>query len=176
MIRPSPTPTRAGLGRVAWTRGEGCRDLAHLLADDPIRIEGDLRASCIDRRVELLVARKLTSFDLVPVVVAHDLDRAGVASVTAAVAEGPHSGLVARVAGALARGLEVPGEFATVVREPDERADARRRLESLHDRHPGMTLRIVERPTAAGLVETLAEDALLVVGAAGGSWLQRQLL
>ncbi|MDX1690889.1 MAG: hypothetical protein R3290_07695, partial [Acidimicrobiia bacterium] len=30
--------------------------------------------------------------------------------------------------------------------------------------------------TAAGLVETLAEDALLVVGAAGGSWLQRQLL
>ena len=169
--------SRAELSRVVWTRGRGCAEVAALLAGDrAIRIDGDLQRSCIRAAADALVARRLTSFDLVPTIVPHDFDADGVRSVVAAVADGPHSGLAARVAATVATALGVPGDLATVYRSDDEEATAVSRLEALAASAPGLGRRAIRHGSATGLIETLDAGTLLVVGAAGGSWIQRQIL
>lgn len=162
--------------RVAWTRGDGCRPLAELLGDSPGRpIESNLRQVCVSDRVDLLVTRRLTSFDLVPLVVPQSVALGDVASVSVAVSGGPHSDLAASVAARIAARLGVPGELATAYRTANEHEDAMQRLERIGGAHPELDRRAIEASSAAALVDPLTADTLLVLGAPGGSWLQRQL-
>ncbi len=173
---PSAEGTSAGFALVAWSRGAGCLELATLLGGrPPIQVKGDLRRSCIKDRIELLVTRRLSSFDLVPIVIPHHLELERVESVTAAVGDGPHSELAAAVGSGIGAALGVPAELATVYRTPEEITVALARLERLAEVHPDIGRRAVDEPTAKRLVESLAPGTLLVVGAPGGSWLQRQL-
>jgi len=163
-------------GRVAWSRGAGCSDIAALLSDTAsIRIDGDLRRSCLRDRVELLVTRRLSSFDLVSIVVPHHVEIGLVESVTAAVGDGPHSQLAATVAARVGAKLGVPAAVATVYRREDEVPAALDRLNRLGARYPNIGKLAISEPSATRLVESLNPGTLLVVGAPGGSWLQRQL-
>lgn len=171
------SPPRSGLGRIVWTRGQGCADVAALLAGDLAgRIDGDLTGACIRAGADALVSRRFTSFDLVPTVVPHDFTADDVRGVAAAVADGPHSSLAALVAALVAERLGVPGELATVYRSEEERDAADERLEHLSEMAPRLDSRAVRHHSATGLIETLEPGTLLVVGAAGGSWIQRQIL
>jgi len=162
--------------RVAWTRGNGCLQLAELLSDGvPLSIGGDLPRACVERRVDLLVTRRLTNFDLVPTLVPHAFDETNVRAVTAAVADGPHTPLAAAVAARLGAALGVPAEVATVYRSADELPAAIQRLDGLGRPHPDIGRRAAHAPSAVHLIDTLSPETLLVVGAPEGSWFQRQL-
>jgi len=160
---------------VVWTRGPGCADLAALLsADEPIHAKGDLRTACIAVGADLLVASSLTSFDLVPTVVPHHVDLGRARAVVAAVAGGPHSGLAARVAGRVAAELAIRGEVVSV--SPDQEADRRaaEMLDSIGAEAPDLDRRVLRAGSARAVLDGLGSDTLLVLGAPGGSWLQRQ--
>jgi hypothetical protein len=160
---------------VVWTRGPGCAGLAALLSSaEPIHAKGDLRTACITAGADLLVASSMTSFDLVSTVVPHhvDLDRAS--GVVAAVAGGPHSGLAARIAGRVAAELDIPGEVVSV--SPDEEADRRaaEMLDEVGALTPDLDRRLLRAGSARAVLDGLGTESLLVIGAPGGSWLQRQ--
>ena len=88
---------------VGWTRGHGCQPLASVLGDGvATAIRDDLGRACVNERIDLLVARRLTSFDLVPVVVPHSVELDTVEIVTVAVSDGPHSPLAVAAAARLA--------------------------------------------------------------------------
>lgn len=162
--------------RVAWVRGRGCLPLAEVLATgEPIRIDGDLTRSCVANRIDLLVARRISSFELVPTVVPHNVDLATIETVSAAVADGPHSPLVARLAARLGAKLGVRAELVTAYRTPEELPVAMDRLNRLARPHPGLEWRADQSTNAAGLIDMLNPSTLLLVGAPGGSWFQRQL-
>jgi hypothetical protein len=146
-----------------------------LASGEPIAIGSHLAGSCAEQRVDLLVTARLSGFDLVPVVVPHRVNLRRVRSITAAVADGPHSPLVASVAARLVETLDLPGELVTVYRRPEELPSAMARIEHLGSEHPGLGRRIARSSSAAGLTDTLSPFTLLVVGAPGGSWFQRQL-
>jgi hypothetical protein len=170
-----PVPARAAEWSTVWTRGEGCEDLARLLAEgEPVRVEGGLRDACVAARAMLLVTGKLTSFDLVRSVVPNNLHLTKIGSVVAAVGSGPHSVLAAKVAARLAERLGVEGSIVSV--SPDEAQDAetKRALARIAAEVPGVPHSVIREPNARGLVNDLPPDAALVVGAPGGSWLQRQ--
>lgn len=163
-------------GRIAWSRGEGCLPLATHLSDaPPIQINGDLRHSCVTQQIDMLVSRRLGSFDLVPVIAPHHVDFDAVEAVTTAVGDGPNSLLAAAVGSRLGAALDVPAELTTVYRTPAEIPSALARLERLAQPHPHLGQRAVNAPTATRLIDSLTPGTLLVVGAPGGSWLQRQL-
>jgi hypothetical protein len=165
------------LDRIGWTRGETCRLLADLLATgDAIRIDNDLRSSCVVNRIDTLVARRVTRFDLVPTLTPHDVDLDQVKTITAAVAGGPHSAWAAAIASLLAARLGIPAELVTAYRTPEQMEPARQLVSDLGRQHANLSTRVAQQPTAAHLLEALAPNTLLVLGAAGGSWLQRQLL
>jgi CBS domain-containing protein len=164
------------INRVAWTRGEGCADIADRLAGGTaIRIEGDLGRSCIRERIDTLVSRKLTSFDLVPVVVPHDVDGDAVERITVAVGDGPHSPFAVAIAARLGVTMDVPVTAVSV--DPPDAVDsiAAERLDMVADRFPTVATRMIEGDRAVALLDGLDDATLLVVGAPGGSWFQRQL-
>ncbi len=172
----SPNDRPADSWRVAWSRGEGCRELAEHLTDDlPVRIQTDLAGTCIDHRAEILVTRRLSSFDLVSQVVPVGVDLSRVDSITAAVSDGPHSPLAAAIADRLATTLGVPAEIATVYRSPEELPAALARIERLGFSYPNLGRRIAQAKSAVGLIDTLGSRTLLIAGAPEGSWFQRQL-
>jgi CBS domain-containing protein len=161
--------------RVVWTRGRGCAELADLLANgSPTRVHGDLRSECVAARADLLVSRRLPpGFDFVNVAVPHDFNAAGVGSVSAAVSSGPHSALAARIAQRLGESLGVESEMISAYPTPDDLPAARRIVKVLAGENPGLRYRVVETADARELIKSLPADALLVLGAAGGTWLQR---
>jgi len=161
--------------RVVWTRGNGCSELAELLSDvTPDRISGDLVEQCIDQRADLLVSRRLPgSFDLVNVAVPLDFEPENVTRVVSAVAGGPHSFLAAETASRIGRRLGVEAEMISAVRPGDEPAEAEELLVHIGLSLPEMGGRMVPVEGISELVEQLDEGALLVMGAPGGSWLQR---
>ena len=166
-----------GLGRVAWSRGTGCLPLAELLGDEqPIALGSDLAHSCITNGVEFLVARRAFRFDLVPTATPYAIDLDNTTSVTAAIGDGPHSELAAKVAARLAARLDVPGELATVFRSGEASSAAMHKLGLLADRFPHLGTRAIQGSTARDLIDTLSPSTLLVVGAPGGSWFQRQIV
>lgn len=174
MNAPSSPPPDSW--RVAWSRGEGCKELAEYLTDDlAVRIRSDVAATCIDHRAEILVSRRLSSFGLVSQVVPVDVDLSRIDSITAAVSDGPHSPLVAAIANRLAAKLGVPAEIATVYRTPEELPAALARIERLAVSYPELGRRIAHAESAAGLLDTLGSRTLLIAGASEGSWFQRQL-
>lgn len=165
------------LTRVAWTRGPGCFELASLLSTEtPIAVERDPRRTCIEERVDCLVGKKLTSFDLVPVAVPKDIDLSRVESVTATVGDGPHSPLAVAVAARLGLRLGIPAVVATAYHETEGRTNAETRLSTLSAPYPDtLESMAVEAQRASDMVEALPDTTLLVIGAPGGSWFYRQI-
>ena len=164
------------MDQVAWTRGQGCAEIADALSGGTaIRIEGDLAEGCIRDRVDTLVTRKLTSFDLVPVVVPNDVDLGAVGGITVAVGEGPHSPLAVAVAARLAVTMEVPARAVSVQAPDTDVGDALDRIHGLIGHLDGVEAAVVEGSSVTALIEGLDDDTLLVVGAPGGSWFQRQI-
>jgi hypothetical protein len=161
--------------KVVWTRGNGCSELAELLSDvAPDRISGDLVEQCINQRADLLVSRRLPgSFDLVNVAVPLDFEPENVTGVVSAVAGGPHSFLAAETASRIGRRLGVEAEMISAVRPGVDSAEAEELLVHIGLSLPEMGGRVVAVEGIAELVEQLDEGSLLVLGAPGGSWLQR---
>lgn len=163
--------------RVVWTRGSGCSELAELLSDvEPGRITGDLVEQCISQRADLLVSRRFPgSFDLVNVAVPLDFEPENVTRVVSAVAGGPHSFLAADTASRIGRRLGVEAEMLSAIRPGDDPSEAEVLLERLGLSVAEMGGRVIEVEGVPDLVGRLDEGALLVLGAPGGSWLQRSM-
>lgn len=161
--------------RVVWTRGRGCAELAGLLdRGSPTRVQDDIRTECIETRADLLVTRRLPpGFDFVSVAVPSDFVAERIGSVSAAVGSGPHSALAARIAWRLGEALGVDAEMVSAYPTPDELPAARRIVKTMAGKIPGMSYRVIETAGAAELIDALPADALLVLGAPGGWWLQR---
>ncbi|MDX1468573.1 MAG: hypothetical protein R3258_04475 [Acidimicrobiia bacterium] len=164
--------------QVVWTRGRGCSELAELLGGgESARIKGDLAEECIEHRADLLVSRKMPgSFDLVNIAVPVDFDPSKVTKVVATVGGGPHSLLAATTARRLASSLDVEAEMVSAAGPEDSDFDARGVLEQIGDELPEVNRRVVEVEGVGDIVEQLEPGALLVIGAPGGSWLQRSMM
>ncbi len=161
--------------RVVWTKGADCRALAELLdPSGPTPVASDIATACVSARANLLVTRHLGSSDLCSVAVPHGFAPDETRAVVAAVGGGPHSSLAAAVAHALATRLGVPGRALYGHRGPDERPAAERVLSAISSQVPDLPTAAVEAASPAAMVGSLAPGTLLVVGAPGGSWFQRQ--
>jgi hypothetical protein len=158
-----------------WTRGEGCLELATLLSPvPPLRVEGDLGAACIEHRADAVVSRRLSSsFDLVPQVVPHGVDLSLAGSIVAAVSGGPHSPLAAAVAAQVGRVTGLPASMVCAYRDDEGQASAVSLIQDLYQLLPDLEYRLIEATDATSLTAQLPDDATLVLGAPGGSWLQR---
>lgn len=161
--------------KVVWTRGKGCSELADALGGQEVgRITGDVAEGCIAERADVLVSKRLPSgFDLVNVVVPVDFDAAKVTKVVATVAGGPHSVLAAETAAKVAGNLGVDVEMLSAAGDVDEIDAAREILDQVGALIPTVSRRVVVVEGIAELVEELEDGALLVLGAPGGSWLNR---
>lgn len=170
-----PTRIFRAAAPTVWTRGEGCAELADLLSPVPaIRAEGDLVRSCVIARADAVVSRRLSSsFDLVPQVVPDGVDLDASGSIVAAVSGGPHSPLAAEVASRLGEVTGLPASMVCAYRDDESQASALRLIQDLYTQIPDLEYRLVEAGDAASLTAELPEDAVLVLGAPGGSWLQR---
>lgn len=161
--------------KVVYTRGKGCHELAEALGgDESGRVTGDLAEHCIAERADVLVSKKLPAdFDLVNVVVPVDFDPERVTKVVATVAGGPHSALAAETAANLARSLGVEAEMLSAARSVDELDSARDILDQVGAHLPDLARRVVVVEGISELADGLDDGALLVIGAPGGSWLNR---
>jgi hypothetical protein len=171
----TPLSPNGGQLRVVFTRGKGCHELAEVLGGDDIgRVQGDLAESCLNERADLLVSKKMPSgLDLLNVVVPIDFAPDQVTKVVAAVAGGPHSVLAAETAATLGAQLGVEAEMLSAARSGEEMAPASEILDQVGAHLPDLTRRVVVVEGIGELVEGLDEGALLVLGAPGGSWLNR---
>jgi CBS domain-containing protein len=163
---------------VVWTRGKGCRELAGLLTEaEPVRVEGDLAKACVDQRAQLLVGRRMTSFDLVSVAVPNDLDLDKADAVVGAIGGGPHSLLVARITARLAYVLDLPATLATATAAAEAESDERAAdiLNEVASSVPGIEVKLLAEPGWSRFAGALSAGALLVLGAPGGSFLDRAL-
>ena len=161
--------------RTAWARGSGTRQLAEALGGrDAIPVGKDWSATCVDGRIDLLVTRRLPSFSLVSVAVPVEANLASVQSITAAIGGGPHSELAAAIAVRLGRSLDLATELMSVYRSVDEKTSSGDRLERLSADHGPAPVRLLAASSAQAILEAVDAGSLLVVGAPGGSWLQRQ--
>ena len=77
------------------------------------------------------------------------------------------------VAAVLGRALDVDAEMVSAYRTPDDLPSAREIIDTLSGEVPGLAHRAVQTGGAPELIETLPSDTLIVLGAPGGSWLQR---
>lgn len=158
-----------------WTKGAECRALAELLdSREPSRAGSDLAAACVAARAALLVTRHLTSFDLCSVAVPRGFVPDQTTSVVAAVGGGPHSVLAATVARLLALRLGVPGRAIFGHRGGAERHLAGGVVSAISAEVPDLPVTAVEVTSPVEMVDSLAPGTLLVLGAPGGSWFQRQ--
>lgn len=166
----------SGPVRVMWTRGEGCRELAVLLGNgEPARAQGDVEAACVEARADLLVSRRLpSSFDLIDQAAPVDVDLSQVGSVVAAVAGGPHSLLAAQVAAKIGQELGVAAEMVSAYPLEEDPARAVSAVEELFPDVPDIGYRTLPVADMSDLIANFDERALLVFGAPGGSWFQRQ--
>ncbi|HEY5578061.1 MAG TPA: hypothetical protein VIL12_00055, partial [Acidimicrobiia bacterium] len=139
---------------------------------DPIRVVGDLRDTCLDVGADLVVARKLSSFGLTNLAIPHQFDPAKPRRIVALVGSGPHSLLAAEIALALSGSMRIPTELVTAYFEDTERAEATRALETIAA-EVGLEGTLVRVDDVGDLIKHAGDDALLVLGAAGGSLLQR---
>lgn len=160
-----------------WTRGKGCAELAEILTGGAAdRIGGDIAEGCISHRADLLVSRRLPGdFDLVNVAVPIEFDPARTTRVVSAIAGGPHSKLAAQTAALLGRRLGVEAEMIHAMK-PGEAPDLGMQLiDRVAESVDEIGGRTVDVEGLSGLLADLDDDTLLVIGAPGGSWLQRSL-
>jgi CBS domain-containing protein len=169
------TPKQPQQHNVVWTRGNGCFELASLLAEgEAYRVDGDLVDSCIDNRADFVVAKKMPgSFDLANVAVPVDFDIERIGRVSATVAGGPHSQLAAATAHHIATKLGVPFEIVSAHQEPSDIRSAISVVAQFGAMFPTAERRVVQARDMNELAETADDDALIVVGAPGGAWLRR---
>ena len=154
--------------------GKGCLDLAEALGGIGGRVGGDLGQACIDQKADLLVAKRLPSnFDLVNVAVPIDFEVDKVKRVVATVGGGPHSVLAAETAARIAHHLGVEAEMLSAVSEGDDVEAKHTSLADIAASVDGIAGRVVLVEGIDELVEGLEEGTLLVLGAPGGSWLNR---
>ncbi len=159
---------------VLWTRGRGCGELADAISGGrAVRVVGEMVEECVKHRARSIVTRRLSSFDLVSQVVPIGIDLPRVSTVVAAVAGGPHSHLAAVVAQRVGVALGVDAFMACAYRDDESKVQAVSVIEELYSLVPDLEYRLVEAPDAEGLISQLPTDSLLVLGAPGGSWLQR---
>jgi len=171
----SPPGGSAPSWSVVWTRGEGCEALARMLSDGEATFaEGDPREACIAARADVIVQRRLTSFDLVNVVASNRFDPDGVSSVVAAIGGGPHSLFAGQVAQRIAIAADIPGTIVSASRNSAEDEAGRRHLDEVGAHVEKMDRRLERVSSAGELVSKLRGATLLVLGAPGGSWFQRQ--
>lgn len=174
IVKRPRVPARP-LWNVVWTRGSATSEVAAMLCEaEPIRVEGDLRDACFDARADVLVTKKLSSFDLVNTVAPHKVDADQVRSVAAAVGSGPNSMLAVAVAYRISKHLGVPGKLVTAPAPGATEAAARELLDDLAKDAPGLARSVQPDGSAASIVDGLDANTLLIVGEPGGSWLHRQ--
>ncbi|HLF60305.1 MAG TPA: hypothetical protein VI980_03900 [Acidimicrobiia bacterium] len=163
---------------VVWTRGKGCSELADLLTGGRSnRLSGDLAEGCINHRADLLVSRRLPgSFDLVNVAVPLAFVPENVTAVVATVAGGPHSILAAQTAALVGASLGVEAEMVSASGPGDDPSAAQKTLDRIAAVVPEIRGRVVGVDGISSLAHDLDEGSLLVLGAPGGSWLQRSML
>lgn len=160
---------------VVWTRGSGCRELAEVISGDAaVRVDSDPAATCIETGATLIVSRRLSSFDLCSVAVPSGFSANETTGVVAAVGSGPHSSLAAALAERVGQSLAVPARavYAHGGSEPTEAAD--RLVREFDDRFPDLSIETVGAASPEAMVQDLPPGTLLVIGAPGGSWFQRQ--
>jgi len=179
--QPSPPIAVACAGppdvvpRVLWTRGAHCQVLADVLSGGAaIQAGSDVAASCVQAGASILVARHLTSLDLCNVAVPHGFSPTETSSIVAAVGGGPHSRLAVTLAYVLGRQLDLPVRAVYGHHDPSERARALAILDDLTAHLHGVRAEAIQAPSPAAMVSELPAGSLLVVGAPGGSWFQRQ--
>ncbi len=161
---------------VVWTRGSGCRELAELISGDvAIQVDSDPVATCIGTRATLLVSRRLSSFDLCNVAVPSGFSADETTGVVAAVGSGPHSSLAAAVAGRIGRSLTVPARAVYAHSGSEPTASATQIVKKFDDQFPDLSIETIGPASPEAMVQGLPSGTLLVVGAPGGSWFQRQL-
>lgn len=160
---------------VVWSRGSGCRELAEVISGDAaVRVDSDPVATCISTAATLMVSRRLSSFDLCSVAVPSGFSVDGTTGVVAAVGSGPHSSLAAAVAERIGQSLRVPAR-AVYAHGGSEPTEAAARIVSRIDiRFPDLSIETIGAASPEAMVQALPSGTLLVVGAPGGSWFQRQ--
>lgn len=119
-----------------------------------------------------MTSRLSMSLDLVPQLVPHGLVLDEADRVIAAVAGGPHSEFAAKVAHELGERLRLPTELVCAYSAETGPEQALEAVAILEQNVPGISHRIVEADRAWKFIED-ASRALLVLGAPGGSFLQR---
>ena len=134
----------------------------------------DVAESCIRARATLLVSKHLTSPGLCNLAVPHGFSPAATRSIVAAVGSGPHSRLAATLAYALAQQLGVPVRAVYGHHDSGERSRALEILNGITAHLPGIAVEPIQALSPAAMVSALPIGTLLVVGAPGGSWFQRQ--
>lgn len=170
------TPHRDERWTVLYTRGPGCAYVADLVSTGTAtRVDGDLKTTCIGNRANVLVTSRAGSFDLASTLVPLSVVEEQIpAVVVGAVGSGPHSPLVAATTDRLARAMGTEALLVTMSQGPDDDADAEAVLAQMLADAPGAATRLVHADHPSSLVASLPPTALLVLGAPGGSWWQRQ--
>ncbi|GMR01690.1 MAG: hypothetical protein BMS9Abin20_0009 [Acidimicrobiia bacterium] len=170
---PRSQPDEERRHRVAWTKGGANREVAELLGDGIVRITGDLDATCVDNRIEILVTKRFPRSDVVPTVVPVEFDADTVTSLAVAVGDGPHSARAVSIGETVANALGIPGTVITAYRTSAELESAEERLTRLTDARSGFETMAIQTPNPRTITEHLSKETLLVHGAAGGSFIDR---
>lgn len=175
-IHHPTTPYRDERWTVLFTRGPACAHIAELVSGgEAERVDGDLKTACISNRANVLVTSRAGSFDLASTLVPSGIDEAHQPpAVIGAVGTGPHSPLVAATTTRLAHALGADALLVTMSAGPEDDRDALDVLESMEDHAPGAETRLVRADHPTTLLESLPPTGLVVLGAPGGSWWQRQ--
>jgi hypothetical protein len=160
---------------LVWTGSAQCRALAEVLGGGTAqKADANVAAACIEARAALLVARHLNSFNLCSVAVPHGFTPETTRSVVAAVGSGPHSHLAAIIAHRLSHQLGIPGRAVYGRRQGHEQPLAHTVLATIAIDLPDLAVETIEAANPAAMISSLPAGTLLVVGAPGGSWFQRQ--
>jgi len=150
-----------------------------MLDPSAVRVGDSLVDEVVEHRAEILVARRASAGkDLLPVLVPRDLDLDATTSVVAAVGSGPHSELAAMVAAAIGDALGVHARMVCAYDEASGEARVRAEATIAHigELVMGLDASTIHFDDVPGLLEGEGDGTLLVLGAPGGSFLQRQFL
>lgn len=175
-ILHSTTPHRDERWTVLYTRGPACAHIADLVSSgEAERADGDLKTACIAKRANVLVTSRAGSFDLASTLVPHGIDEAHrPPAVIGAVGTGPHSELVAATTARLASAQGADPLLVTMSAGPEDDREGLDVLEAMQEHAPGAETRLVRADHPSSLLDSLPPTGLVVLGAPGGSWWQRQ--
>ncbi len=163
--------------RTVYVRGHGTESLATLIDVESERVRDDLTTQAIEHRADLLVAKRIGSGrGLLPIAAPRDIDLERTDRVIAAVGGGPHSELAARVARAVGRALGAPSRMICAHPEDSSPEEALATVEGLAELVPDIEYLVVPGAHVQDLLTEEGEGAMLVLGAPGGSFLERRYL